>query len=244
MKSLHAYLRLMPATFILIFGCDADQLGQKNSTNNQSKRSSNFDVEADKRAVAREGIEKASIPMPEGQYQIDPTAALADEEAARNEAGDRGAFQPMHRDGITLLPANAARPSKGFGLIEDAVAVTRTPIPVPEATTPPSTATPTPSPNPSVSATPGGPDDCPPEPKVCAKACATAHAAAVAVAFAHASVTACAWAEAWACVFRFQPFAKVCSWARSEACSTAFASAFGFGFAFDTETVCKEQCNK
>jgi hypothetical protein len=242
MKLTNSCLHLAVTAMFILLGCDADQLGQKNSTNGQAKRSSNLDVEADKRAIARQGIEKAGIPMPEGQYQVDPTTALANEEEARNQVGDRGAFREMHSNGITLLPVDGTQPSSGFGLLEDAIAVTATARPVPSSTATPDT--PTPTPNPSASATPGGPNPCPPAKKACAKACATAHAAAVAVAFAHASATACAWAEAWACVFSFQPFAKVCTWAQSSACSTAFASAFGFGFAFDTETVCNEQCSE
>ena len=77
----------------------------------------------------------------------------------------------------------------------------------------------------------------------CLSVCATASASAVAAAFAHASVTSCAFAKAWACVYDFNPFRKVCSWASSAACLTAFQSAFAFAFVHDTDTQCASTCS-
>jgi hypothetical protein len=57
-----------------------------------------------------------------------------------------------------------------------------------------------------------GDDGAKPCPTVCATACASA------------SAYACAFAEAWACVFTFEPFKRLCTFAKSQSCTVAMSS--------------------
>lgn len=166
-------------------------------------------------------MREAGVMLPdEGGYDVNQSDAVRDERAAAALPGDRGAFQSMHDSGISLNPTPAAT---GLNLAAAAVEID--------------------APDVGDGGGDGGGDgqQCQNQ-QVCAQACAKATAAAYAYAFAHASATTCAWAEAWACVFSFQPFTRVCSWAKSKACATAFASAFGVGFAANTTEVCERQC--
>jgi hypothetical protein len=170
----------------------------------------------------KQNLVKSGALMPEDQEKTDAAQAHRDEQAARQKTGDRGLFTEMHQEqGITLNPRS--NNTLNLETQVDIIPETKTSTPLPG------------EPNPS------GP--CQERQAICVQACATAHAQAAAFAFAHASATACAWAEAWACVFTVQPFTRVCSWARSQACSTAFAAAFGAGYATDTKTVCAQQCS-
>jgi len=170
----------------------------------------------------KQNLIKSGVLMPETRETTDEAQAKRDEQAARQKPGDRGLFTAMHQDqGITLNPQS--KNQMNLQPTNDQVPVSDPPIMSPDE--------------------PNHPGACQERQAVCVQACATAHAQASAFAFAHASATACAWAEAWACVFTAQPFARVCTWARSQACSTAFATAFAAGYASDTKTVCAQQCS-
>lgn len=78
----------------------------------------------------------------------------------------------------------------------------------------------------------------------CATECVQASAEAKAGAFAVAAAKTCAWARAWACVYNgFPPFNRVCVWAKSTACASAFAAAFAFDVQQDTDRKCLTVCS-
>jgi len=78
----------------------------------------------------------------------------------------------------------------------------------------------------------------------CATECVEANAEAIAGAWAWAAAKTCAWAQAWACVYsNIPPFNRVCMYAKSSACATAFAAAFAFDYEKDTEKKCLTVCS-
>jgi hypothetical protein len=194
-------------------------------------------------------------------YVTDPSGGdaaqdTAEAKAARSLTGDRGALTRSFQDGVPLLPLTDKRMSlrgpSGFDLAStDPLSVTScldasgNVVFVSDASdclTPITTGPVIDANGDVIGEDQAGACEAAAAKQVCVKACATATASAFASAFAHASVKTCAWAKAFACVWSREPFAKVCAWAKSESCASAFATAFAYGFAVDTETVCKEQC--
>jgi hypothetical protein len=188
-----------------------------------------------------EALGKSGVPVPDaGVEPLDPLVIAAASQAAAAAPGARGAFQPFHDTVAPLLPSGALRLASTKELVSTCQTVDGNAAGA----------------TPCVGGDAGGgggggaggggggqadPGGCP---RVCATACASASATAVAAAFAHASVQACAFAQAWACVYEsVAPFSRVCAWARSQACVSAFATAFGFGFGFANDQECRTVCS-
>jgi len=170
----------------------------------------------------------AGVPMPDATTgTLDAATVAASTKAAAAQPGTREPFQSFHD---TVSPM---RPISNLRLASLA------PVEVCLTTDPGGAGTSTCTTPPTVP--PVDPVACP---RVCSTACASATATAAAAAFAHASVQACAFAQAWACVFdSVAPFDRVCAWASSRACVSAFASAFGVGFAVSNDQRCRTVCS-
>lgn len=174
--------------------------------------------------------------VPEGMTAISKIEAQDAEGFARSIHGTR-VLQTAHDAGeVTQLPVSQENLALTAGSESDTTQkeVEIIPTPVPDS--------PEDSEDSEVSEDVPSPSTCDTE-QTCLSVCATASASAVAAAFAHASVTSCAFAEAWACVYDFNPFRMVCSWARSKACLTAFQSAFSYAFVSTFAAQCASTCS-